>query len=129
MGRKKQSTFGSENMSDIVLAALKKDIIKRYGINPNEYDWTSLTVRVNKINAEQRYRVRGVIENLEKYEQEFGGSVMLSASAFAFAAGLNVKTVRSWVDKKILPYREHRYAKYRLLDICTRDAINQLKKM
>lgn len=129
MGCKKQSTFGSENISDIVLAALKKDIIKRYGINPNEYDWTSLTVRVNKINAEQRYRVRDIIANLEKCEIEFGGSIMLSASAFAVAAGLNVKTVRSWIDKKILPYSEHRYAKYRMINICTRDAINKLKKM
>lgn len=126
MGRLKSDDFGVKYLSSSTIEAIRRDISLYAKIEPNDYEFGELIIRVPRSGKLQRRRIKDTIRRLydflngsdaEKYgvkvpiytPKEYGGikiaasvNHIVSCAEFANITGRNIKTVYSWVNNKLL---------------------------
>lgn len=127
MGRYKFDKFAREYLSSSTVEAIKNDLTRNAGIDENTFDWEILEVRVKRANIAQRHRFVESLEKLKKYSAE-NNEYFVTIPHFARITGRNIKTVRDWVDKKLIPVSYAGYINPRAL-IVIDEAITALNEM
>lgn len=102
MGRYKFDKFTREYLSPSTVKAIKGDLVRNAGIDKTAFDWEILEVRVKRANILQRHRFVESLEKLKKFSAE-NNEYLVTIPHFARITGRNIKTIRDWVDKELIP--------------------------
>lgn len=119
MGRWKIDRFKSGYLSDKTIKAIMADISQNAEIDPAEYDWDILEIRVRRADKAQRHRFADTIRKLKAFTEGQDALLcfdevhtdaglcedyVISIRHFAEITGRNRETVMDWVDKGFLSY-------------------------